>query len=69
MTAAIPPITPDVVMRVGTVPIVSYTRPGSAEAKPIIAAIVGDDSAGFSMPVRYLSRDAINDLNNTFPLR
>jgi ribulose-5-phosphate 4-epimerase/fuculose-1-phosphate aldolase len=29
-----------VVMRVGSVPIVPYTRPGSAEVKPLIAQIV-----------------------------
>jgi ribulose-5-phosphate 4-epimerase/fuculose-1-phosphate aldolase len=42
---AIPPITPYVVMRVGSVPVVPYTRPGSAEVKPLIAAIVADHSA------------------------
>jgi ribulose-5-phosphate 4-epimerase/fuculose-1-phosphate aldolase len=42
---AIPAITPYVVMRVGRVPIVPYTRPGSAEVKPLIAAIVGEHSA------------------------
>ena len=30
-TDAIPPITPYVVMRVGRVPVVAYTRPGSAD--------------------------------------
>lgn len=35
---AIPPITPYVVMRVGRVPLVPYTRPGSAEVAPLIAA-------------------------------
>jgi ribulose-5-phosphate 4-epimerase/fuculose-1-phosphate aldolase len=33
---AIPPITPYVVMRVGRVPVVPYTMPGSAEVKPLI---------------------------------
>ncbi|MAU22134.1 MAG: aldolase [Martelella sp.] len=42
---AIPPITPYVVMRVGTVPVVPYTRPGSADVKARIAAIVADHSA------------------------
>jgi ribulose-5-phosphate 4-epimerase/fuculose-1-phosphate aldolase len=35
---AIPPITPYVVMRVGRVPLMPYTRPGSAEVAPLIAA-------------------------------
>ena len=35
---AIPPITPYVVMRVGRVPLIPYTRPGSAEVAPLIAA-------------------------------
>ncbi len=38
---AIPPITPYVVMRVGRVPVVPYTRPGSAEIKPMIDALAG----------------------------
>lgn len=42
---AIPAITPYVVMRVGRVPVVPYTRPGSADVKPLIAAIVGEHSA------------------------
>lgn len=42
---AIPPFTPYVVMRVGAVPVVPYTRPGSAEVKPLIAAIAGDHGA------------------------
>jgi ribulose-5-phosphate 4-epimerase/fuculose-1-phosphate aldolase len=33
---AIPPITPYVVMRVGKVPVVPYTRPGSADVAPLI---------------------------------
>lgn len=36
---AIPPITPYVVMRVGRVPLVPYTPPGSAEAAPVIEAL------------------------------
>ena len=35
---AVPPITPYVVMRVGRVPVVPYTRPGSAEVAPLIRA-------------------------------
>jgi 3-dehydro-4-phosphotetronate decarboxylase len=35
---AIPPITPYVVMRVGRVPVVPYTMPGSPEVKPLILA-------------------------------
>ena len=35
---AIPAITPYVVMRVGRVPLIPYTRPGSAEVAPLIAA-------------------------------
>jgi 3-dehydro-4-phosphotetronate decarboxylase len=35
---AVPPITPYVVMRVGRVPVVPYTRPGSAEVVPLIHA-------------------------------
>ena len=42
---AIPPITPYVVMRVGSVPVVPYTRPGSVEVKPLIAKIVAEHSA------------------------
>ena len=42
---AIPAITPYVVMRVGTVPVVPYTRPGSAEVKARIAEIVAGHSA------------------------
>ena len=102
-TDAIPPITPYVVMRVGQVPIVPYTRPGSAEVKPLISAIVADHSAALlenhgpivsartldaaifaieeleeaakltiitrGIPVRYLTWDAIHDLNTTFRLR
>jgi ribulose-5-phosphate 4-epimerase/fuculose-1-phosphate aldolase len=35
---AIPPMTPYVVMRVGRVPVVPYTRPGSADVAPLIWA-------------------------------
>lgn len=42
---ALPQITPYVVMRVGRVPVVPYTRPGSADVKPLIAAIVADHGA------------------------
>jgi 3-dehydro-4-phosphotetronate decarboxylase len=35
---AIPPITPYVVMRVGRVPVVPYTMPGSADVKPLVQA-------------------------------
>lgn len=42
---AIAPITPYVVMRVGRVPVVPYTRPGSAAIKPLIAALAGDHAA------------------------
>jgi ribulose-5-phosphate 4-epimerase/fuculose-1-phosphate aldolase len=42
---AIPPITPYVVMRVGRVPVVPYTRPGSAEVKPMIDALAADHPA------------------------
>lgn len=42
---AIAPITPYVVMRVGKVPVVPYTRPGSAEIKPLIAKLAADHAA------------------------
>ena len=42
---AIPPITPYVVMRVGRVPLVPYTRPGSAEVAPLIAAKAAEAAA------------------------
>lgn len=42
---AITPITPYVVMRVGRVPVVPYTRPGSAEIRPLIAPLIPDHSA------------------------
>ena len=35
---AIPAITPYVVMRVGPVPVVPYTKPGAADVKPLILA-------------------------------
>ena len=35
---ALPPMTPYVVMRVGRVPVVPYTRPGSADVAPLIWA-------------------------------
>jgi ribulose-5-phosphate 4-epimerase/fuculose-1-phosphate aldolase len=35
---AVPPMTPYVVMRVGRVPVVPYTRPGSADVAPLIRA-------------------------------
>jgi ribulose-5-phosphate 4-epimerase/fuculose-1-phosphate aldolase len=35
---AIPAISPYVVMRVGRVPLLPYTRPGSAEVKPLVLA-------------------------------
>jgi 3-dehydro-4-phosphotetronate decarboxylase len=42
---AIPPITPYVVMRVGRVPVVPYTMPGSADVKPLILAKAGAHAA------------------------
>ena len=42
---AIPPITPYVVMRVGQVPIIAYTRPGSPEVKPLIEAVAARHAA------------------------
>ena len=42
---AIPPITPYVAMRVGRVPILPYTAPGSADAAPLIEAAARDHSA------------------------
>jgi ribulose-5-phosphate 4-epimerase/fuculose-1-phosphate aldolase len=35
---ALPPMTPYVVMRVGRVPVVPYTRPGAADVAPLIRA-------------------------------
>ena len=42
---AIPPITPYVVMRVGRVPVVPYTHPGSADVAPLIRAKAPDHPA------------------------
>jgi ribulose-5-phosphate 4-epimerase/fuculose-1-phosphate aldolase len=42
---AIPPITPYVVMRVGRVPVIPYTAPGSAEVAPLIRASVAEHPA------------------------
>jgi 3-dehydro-4-phosphotetronate decarboxylase len=42
---AIPPITPYVVMRVGRVPVVPYTKPGDATVKPMILAKAKDHPA------------------------
>lgn len=42
---AIPPITPYVVMRVGRVPVVPYTQPGSADVAPLIRAKAPDHPA------------------------
>jgi ribulose-5-phosphate 4-epimerase/fuculose-1-phosphate aldolase len=42
---AIPPITPYVVMRVGRVPVVPYTRPGAPDVAPLIRAKAGEHPA------------------------
>lgn len=42
---AIPPITPYVVMRVGRVPVVPYTLPGSEAVKPLVLARAPDHAA------------------------
>jgi ribulose-5-phosphate 4-epimerase/fuculose-1-phosphate aldolase len=42
---AIPPITPYVVMRVGRVPLIPYTKPGSPDVAPLIAAKAADAAA------------------------
>ena len=42
---AVSPITPYVVMRVGQVPVVPYTRPGSVEVKPMIDALAANHPA------------------------
>lgn len=42
---AVPPITPYVVMRVGKVPVVAYTRPGSAEIGPLIDSVAPGHAA------------------------
>ena len=39
------PITPYVVMRVGRVPLLPYTRPGSADVKPLVLAKARDHAA------------------------
>jgi ribulose-5-phosphate 4-epimerase/fuculose-1-phosphate aldolase len=42
---AVPPITPYVVMRVGRVPVIPYTRPGSPDIAPLIRARAPDHPA------------------------
>jgi ribulose-5-phosphate 4-epimerase/fuculose-1-phosphate aldolase len=42
---AVPPITPYVVMRVGKVPVVAYTRPGSTDVVPLIEAVAPGHAA------------------------
>ncbi|MBS7541803.1 aldolase [Ancylobacter oerskovii] len=42
---ALIPLTPYAVMRVGRVPVLPYTRPGSADIKPLIVAVVADHCA------------------------
>ena len=42
---AVPPITPYVVMRVGRVPVIGYTRPGAPEVKPLIEAVATEHPA------------------------
>ena len=42
---AIPPITPYVVMRVGRVPVLRYTHPGSSATKELVAAKAADHAA------------------------
>jgi ribulose-5-phosphate 4-epimerase/fuculose-1-phosphate aldolase len=42
---AIPPITPYVVMRIGRVPVLPYTRPGSPDVAPLIRARAADHAA------------------------
>src|SRR5215471_19360434 len=42
---AVPPITPYVVMRVGRVPVVPYTRPGSSDVSVYIRAKAGNHAA------------------------
>lgn len=41
----VPPITPYVVMRVGRVPLLSYTQPGSADVRPLVLAKARDHAA------------------------
>lgn len=42
---AIPPITPYMVMRVGRVPVLPYTAPGSRDVAPLLAAKAADHAA------------------------
>lgn len=42
---AIPPITPYMVMRVGRVPVLPYTAPGSPEIAPMVRAVAADYAA------------------------
>ena len=42
---AIPPITPYVVMRVGRVPVLPYTMPGSPDVAPLVRARAADHAA------------------------
>ena len=42
---AIPPITPYVVMRVGRVPVLPYTAPGSPDVAPLVRAKAADHAA------------------------
>jgi ribulose-5-phosphate 4-epimerase/fuculose-1-phosphate aldolase len=42
---AVPPITPYVVMRVGRVPLLPYTKPGSADVKSLVLARAASHSA------------------------
>lgn len=44
-TDAIPPITPYVVMRVGRVPIIPYTLPGSKDVGPLVRAMAPEHPA------------------------
>jgi ribulose-5-phosphate 4-epimerase/fuculose-1-phosphate aldolase len=44
-TDAIPPITPYVVMRVGRVPVLPYTKPGSPAVAPLIRGCAADHAA------------------------
>ena len=41
----VPPITPYVVMRVGRVPLLPYTQPGSADVRPLVLAKARDQAA------------------------
>lgn len=42
---ALPPITPYMVMRVGRVPVIPYTQPGSADVKPLVLAKAAEHPA------------------------